>query len=49
MAGTPIYERVAATVVIPNDLHVWSEDDNLTIADATEANGSVDQSGGVSL
>lgn len=49
--STPIYDQLDAehesTVVIPADVRVWTEDDQLTIADAPEANGTGDQTGGL--
>lgn len=40
---------MTSTVVIPDDARVWDEDDDLTVSDAPEANGTEDQAGGLSL
>lgn len=50
--STPIYDQLDAAqhesdVVIPADARVWTEDDQLTIADAPEVNGTGDQTGGL--
>jgi hypothetical protein len=49
--STPIYDRIAktATVILPDDVHVWSEDDNLTTVDAPAVNGTANQTGGLTL
>lgn len=51
MSDTPLYDQIApdpgTSVVIPDDAIVWTEDDDLTIADAPEANGTGDQTGGL--
>jgi hypothetical protein len=40
-------EPESTTVVIPQDAHVWGDDDQLTVADAPEVNGTGDQTGGL--
>lgn len=52
MSDTPIYDELvpddtSSTVVIPDDARVWNDDDDLTIADAPEVNGTGDQTGGL--
>ncbi|WIB25438.1 hypothetical protein [Curtobacterium sp. MCSS17_015] len=51
--STPIYDQLDAehesTVVIPDDAHVWTDDDHLTVADAPAVNGTADQAGGLTL
>jgi hypothetical protein len=40
---------VASTTVTLPPVHIWTEDDNLTLDDLPEVNGTGDQSGGRSL
>ncbi|WP_181431091.1 hypothetical protein [Curtobacterium sp. MCBD17_021] len=51
--STPIYDQLDAdhesTVVIPNDVRVWTEDDHLTLADTPTVNGLIDEAGGLTL
>lgn len=53
MTDNPIYDQLHTVdyappeVVIPSDVHVWTDDDGLSIADAPEVNGTGDQTGGM--
>lgn len=53
MSDTPIYDTLGGgdpapdEAVIPDDVLVWTDEDELSVADAPEANGTGDQTGGL--
>jgi hypothetical protein len=40
-------DEQSTEVVLPDDVHIWTDDDDLSVSDAPEANGTGDQTGGM--